>query len=217
MSCAIQCANGCRRWALTFPRDLLSQFKPARCHRSTCRAGPRAGRPGRGQDVLPHRAHPALRRCRRASRRPASVPSPSPIARRARSRAGCRQALGDRADDMTAGTIHSLCVILLREHGERIGVPRGFGIADESYQVQLLRRLGVYKWATSRLNDFSRHRLAGAELHPNSVQLLAELQGMARPAEPPRLRRPRAAGRRAAEAPGREGRRGATVGCRARR
>jgi len=85
-----------------------------------------------------------------------------------------REALGDRAGDMTAGTIHSLCVILLREHGERIGVPRGFGIADESYQVQLLRRLGVYKWATTRLNDFSRHRLAGAELHPNSVQLLAD-------------------------------------------
>ena len=51
---------------------------------------------------------------------------------------------------MTRGTIHSLCVILLREHGERIGVPRGFGIADEGYQVQLLRRLGVPKdaWAT---------------------------------------------------------------------
>ncbi len=28
----------------------------------------------------------------------------------------------------------------------------------------------------SRLNDFSRHRLAGAELHPNSVQLLADYQ-----------------------------------------
>ena len=27
---------------------------------------------------------------------------------------------------------------------------------------------------TTRLNDFSRHRLAGAELHPNSVQLLAD-------------------------------------------
>ena len=75
-----------------------------------------------------------------------------------------------------AGTIHSLCVVMLREHGERIGVPRGFGIADEAYQVQLLRRLGVYKWATSRLNDFSRHRLAGEELHPNSVPLLKEYQ-----------------------------------------
>ena len=84
-----------------------------------------------------------------------------------------RGAVGERADDMTAGTIHSLCV-MLREHGERIGVPRGFGIADEGYQVQLLRRLGVYKWASTRLNDFSRHRLAGAPLNPNSVQLLAD-------------------------------------------
>lgn len=87
-----------------------------------------------------------------------------------------REAVGDRADDMFGGTIHSYCVSLLREYGERIGVPRGFGIADESYQVQVLRRLGVPKeaWAKSRLGDFTRHRLAGAELHPNSVQLLAD-------------------------------------------
>ena len=63
MSCAIQCANGCRRWALTFPRDLHPEPKPARRHRSTCRASPRAGRPGRGQDLLPHRADPAFRGC----------------------------------------------------------------------------------------------------------------------------------------------------------
>ncbi len=85
-----------------------------------------------------------------------------------------REAIGDSADDVMRGTIHSLCVSLLREHGERIGVPRGFGIADETYQLQVLRRLGVYQWGSSRLNDFTRHRLAGAELHPNSVQLLAE-------------------------------------------
>ena len=87
-----------------------------------------------------------------------------------------REAVGEPAGDIMAGTIHSLCVVILREHGERIGVPRGFGIADEAYQVQLLRRLGVYKWATSRLNDFSRHRLAGEALHPNSVPLLKEYQ-----------------------------------------
>ena len=87
-----------------------------------------------------------------------------------------RDAVGDRADDMTAGTIHSLCVSLLREHGERIGVPRGFGIADDAYQLEVLRRLGEYKWGSSRLNEFSRHRLAGEELHPNGVQLLAAYQ-----------------------------------------
>ncbi len=60
------------------------------------------------------------------------------------------------------------------QHGERIGVPRGFGIADDAYQVQLLRRLGVPKdeYARSRLNDFSRHRMAEEELHPNSIELL---------------------------------------------
>ena len=85
-----------------------------------------------------------------------------------------RESVGARVEDTTAGTIHSLCVVLLREYGERIGVPRGFGIADESYQVQLLRRLGVYKWAASRLSDFSRHRLAGADLHPDGLQQLAQ-------------------------------------------
>ena len=101
-----------------------------------------------------------------------------------------REAIGDSADDVMRGTIHSLCVSLLREHGERIGVPRGFGIADETYQLQVLRRLGVYQWGSSRLNDFTRHRLAGAELHPNSVQLLAEYKSLAGAAKAARLRRP---------------------------
>lgn len=87
-----------------------------------------------------------------------------------------RESVGGAADDVVRGTIHSLCVSLLRQQGERIGVPRGFGIADETYQIQVLRRLGVPReeWAKSRLGDFTRHRLAGEDLHPNSVQLLAD-------------------------------------------
>jgi superfamily I DNA/RNA helicase/DNA polymerase III epsilon subunit-like protein len=73
--------------------------------------------------------------------------------------------LGDRAEAVTRGTIHALCVQLLREHGEEAGVPKGFGIADEEYQLQALRRAGFYKegqkWPLTR---FSRHRLTGEPL-----------------------------------------------------
>lgn len=87
-----------------------------------------------------------------------------------------REALGPAADEIRGGTIHSLCVALLREHGERVGVPRGFGIADEPYQLEVLRRLGVYKWGSSRLRDFSRYRLMGEALQPDSLAILRQYQ-----------------------------------------
>ncbi len=73
-------------------------------------------------------------------------------------------ALGDRADGIHRGTIHALCVELLRAHGEEVGVPRGFGIADEEYQLQTLRRSGFYKEGKWPLTRFSRHRLQGDPL-----------------------------------------------------
>src|SRR6266478_1265212 len=51
--------------------------------------------------------------------------------------------LGDRADAITRGTIHALCLALLREHAEAAGVRKGFGVADEQYQKGILRRLHV--------------------------------------------------------------------------
>jgi len=73
-------------------------------------------------------------------------------------------ALGERADAIHRGTIHALCVELLREYGEEVGVPRGFGIADEEYQLQTLRRSGFYKEGKWPLTRFSRHRLQGDPL-----------------------------------------------------
>ena len=68
--------------------------------------------------------------------------------------------LGQRAEDVTRGTLHSLCVKILREHGEAIGLARGFGIADESYQHFVLRRIGVYsRRRLQLLTAFGRHRL----------------------------------------------------------
>src|SRR2546425_7725433 len=45
------------------------------------------------------------------------------------------------ADSVTRGTIHALCLALLREFGELAGLKRGFGIADEQYQDVILHRL----------------------------------------------------------------------------
>ena len=42
------------------------------------------------------------------------------------------QTLGDRARGVKRGTLHALCVEILREHGEWVGVRRGFGIADRT-------------------------------------------------------------------------------------
>lgn len=75
-----------------------------------------------------------------------------------------RGALGILADLVTRSTIHSLCVQLLRAKGETIGVPRGFGIADEEYQRIALRRAGFYKDALWPLQYFSRHRVQGTVL-----------------------------------------------------
>ena len=73
-------------------------------------------------------------------------------------------ALGDRATVVTRSTIHALCVQLLRRHGEAVQVAAGFGIADEEYQLQVLRRAGFRKDLRWPLMAFSRHRVQGIPL-----------------------------------------------------
>jgi superfamily I DNA/RNA helicase len=82
-----------------------------------------------------------------------------------------RGALGARADLITRSTIHALCVQLLRSDGELVGVPRGFGIADEEYQRIALRRAGFRKDVFWPLNQFSRHRVRGIPLEDWLAQL----------------------------------------------
>jgi DNA polymerase III epsilon subunit family exonuclease len=74
--------------------------------------------------------------------------------------------LGAEADRVTRGTLHALCLGILREHPAEIGLKRGFGVADEDYQQLLLRRLGVFPEGRRRslLTLFGRHRLQGYEL-----------------------------------------------------
>ena len=70
--------------------------------------------------------------------------------------------LGDRATLVKTGTIHSFCAELLREFGSRIGLERGFGIADERYQRAVLRRLAVPpSWHSGLLTRFATHRFRG--------------------------------------------------------
>src|SRR5213596_3274462 len=71
-----------------------------------------------------------------------------------------KHTLRDRADGITRGTIHALCLALLREHAEAAGLRKGFGVADEQYQKVILGRLQVpLEQRGSLLNRFSRHRV----------------------------------------------------------
>ena len=80
--------------------------------------------------------------------------------------------LGDRAEHIKGGTIHSFCAELLRELGARIGLEPGFGIVDEDYQRTVLRRLeGHRPWHRGVLTRFSAHRFRGDELRRNDQEL----------------------------------------------
>src|SRR5205809_1115196 len=71
-----------------------------------------------------------------------------------------KHTLEHRAEGITRGTIHALCLSLLREHAEAAGLRKGFGVADEQYQKVVLGRLHVpLEQRGSLLNRFSRHRV----------------------------------------------------------
>src|SRR5215207_8247964 len=54
-----------------------------------------------------------------------------------------RREIGPAAEEITRGTLHSLCFSLLRGAAGAAGLKRGVGIADEDYQRRVLRRLRV--------------------------------------------------------------------------
>src|SRR5262249_38108940 len=49
--------------------------------------------------------------------------------------------LGEAAARVKRGTIHAFCAELLRELGASVLLETGFGIADEEYQLAVLRRI----------------------------------------------------------------------------
>jgi DNA polymerase III epsilon subunit family exonuclease len=73
------------------------------------------------------------------------------------------------------GTIHALCLSLLREHPDRAGLRKGFGVADEQYQDAILHRLRVPAERRGQmLNRFGRHRFQGYQLAPDEARLYRE-------------------------------------------
>ncbi len=93
-----------------------------------------------------------------------------------------KESLGHAAEDITRGTLHALCVEILRQHGRAVGLPRAFGIADEDYQRQVLRHLGIRRARIGQLLTlFGRRRLQGHELSQGDEVLfrryVSELRG----------------------------------------
>ena len=85
--------------------------------------------------------------------------------------------LGDAAARIKRGTMHAFCTSLLRELGAHVLLHPGFGIADEEYQLNVLRRLeGPRRWHRNTLTRFSAHRLRGDLLLRNDAVLLAEYE-----------------------------------------
>ncbi len=85
--------------------------------------------------------------------------------------------LGPAAAGITRGTIHSFCAGLLRTHGQHAGLDPGFGIADEDYQLGVLRRIeGPRRWHRSTLTQFSAHRFRGDALSHDNLVLFGEYE-----------------------------------------
>jgi len=83
--------------------------------------------------------------------------------------------LGERAEAITRGTIHALCLALLREFPDAVGLKRGFGIADEQYQDVILHRLRVpIERRGGMLSRFGRHRFQQYALQPDEARLYRE-------------------------------------------
>jgi DNA polymerase III epsilon subunit family exonuclease len=81
--------------------------------------------------------------------------------------------LGPAADRIKRGTIHAFCAEILREVGPEVLLEPGFGIADEEYQLNVLRRIegGPRKWHRGVLNRFSSYRFRNEPLQHTDLIL----------------------------------------------
>ncbi|MFL5532362.1 MAG: ATP-dependent helicase, partial [Gemmatimonadales bacterium] len=88
-----------------------------------------------------------------------------------------REARGYAAEDITRGTLHALCFKVLRDFPEQCGLRPGFGVADQEYQLGVLKRLRVpEKRRAQVLALFSLYRLQGRLLGERGTALLARYQ-----------------------------------------
>jgi len=135
--------------------DLLEGLNPAQREAVEHVDGPLlivAG-PGSGKTrVIVHRVAYLVRTCGVSPRAVCVVTFTNKAARELRERLS--RLLGPAvAPDVTAGTFHALCSRILRQHGEAIGLDRGFTIYDRDDQISLLKR--AYERATVDPKRFS--------------------------------------------------------------
>jgi superfamily I DNA/RNA helicase/DNA polymerase III epsilon subunit-like protein len=82
---------------------------------------------------------------------------------------------------LTGGTLHALCLAILREFPAEAGLRSGFGVADEDYQRRVLRRLRVRPERQAQvLVNFGRHRLQGHRLTGGDLELYSEYSALLR-------------------------------------
>ena len=83
--------------------------------------------------------------------------------------------VGEAGRHVTRGTLHRLCLGVLRQYPVEAGLRPGFGIADEEYQKALLQRLRVPEGRRpALLTLFGRHRMQLHPLAPDDAVLLEE-------------------------------------------
>ncbi len=76
-----------------------------------------------------------------------------------------KTSVGVADGQLTGGTIHALCLSILREFSREAGLRPGFGVADDDYQRRLLRQLRVRTERQGQvLGLFGQHRLQGSPL-----------------------------------------------------
>jgi superfamily I DNA/RNA helicase/DNA polymerase III epsilon subunit-like protein len=82
---------------------------------------------------------------------------------------------GPTAVDVTRGTLHAICLKILRDYAERCGLRPGFGVADREYQERVLRRLRIpTKRCSQALALFSDYRLQGKPLGERGLAVFGQ-------------------------------------------
>ncbi len=84
---------------------------------------------------------------------------------------------GITAAEVTRGTLHAICLMMLRDFAERCGLRPGFGVADREYQERVLRRLRIPARRVSQaLAQFSLHRLQTKTLSDRGMECFGRYQ-----------------------------------------
>ena len=123
------------------PTDLLAELNPKQREAVETVDGPVlivAG-PGSGKTrVITHRIAYLVRVCGVTPYRIAAVTFTNKAAREMNLRLA--PLLSQSVKDLTAGTFHSFCAMVLRRNGDSIGLDRNFAIYDDPDQIDLLKR-----------------------------------------------------------------------------